>query len=118
MRLATAINSPTRGASHTTRKLTLPNHDKMKHSELVKKVALAMATSEGWLLKELDQNNKHCQRWLQLATVAVETLQSKENPWDTLRSELQQQHQECIDIENLEGGMFTSDGEYLGEQHF
>ena len=30
MRLATAINSPTRGASRTTRKLTLPNHDKMK----------------------------------------------------------------------------------------
>ena len=29
MRLATAINSPTRGASHTTRKLTLPNHGKM-----------------------------------------------------------------------------------------
>lgn len=44
MRLATAINSPTRGATHTTRKLTLPNHEKMKHSELVKKVALAMTT--------------------------------------------------------------------------
>ena len=90
----------------------------MKNSELVNKVALAMATSEGWLLKDLDQNNKHCQRWLQLATVAVETLQSKENPWDALRSELQQQYQKCIDIENSEGGMFTSDGEYLGEQHF
>ena len=90
----------------------------MKHSELVKKVALAMAVSEGWLLKELDQDNKHCQRYIQLATIAVETLKQKEDPWDTLRSELQQQHQEYIDIENLEGELYTPDGEYLGEQHF
>ena len=86
----------------------------MKHSELVKKVALAMAVSEGWLLKELDQDNKHCQRYIQLATVAVETFNNKEDPWDTLRAELQQQHRQCID----DKGMFTPDGEYLGEQHF
>lgn len=90
----------------------------MKHSELINKVALAMATSEGWMLKELDQDNKHCQRYIQLATVAVETLKQKKDPWDKLRSELQQQRQECMDIENLDGGMYTPDGEYLGEQHF
>lgn len=58
------------------------------NTELVHKIALAMATSEGWMLKEIDETNKHCQRYIQMATIAVEVMQNEEEaewqekPWE------------------------------------
>ena len=71
------------------------------NQELVEKIALAMAKSEGWILETetgtINKNNAHYKRYIQLATVAVETFQQVEEeewqakPWELEVSDLKAQ---------------------------
>lgn len=60
------------------------------NQKLVHRIALEMAKSEGWMLESLDESNKHCQRYIQLATVAVEIFQKvEEDEWEARPWELE-----------------------------
>lgn len=83
------------------------------NKKLIHDIAVAMAKSEGWMLSAIDMSNKHCIRYIQLATVAVETMQNVEErewqgrDWELDVASLQAQHELWSDPP------FTPDGKCL-----